>query len=333
MDKLSRREFMGRAVAATGAVALGAGYGISTRAASGAASGRDAAQQDAAQRDAAQDGAAAGKKTAAKKATDLVALGKSGLQISLVGMGTGSRGGGHESNQTRLGQEAFTRLVRHAYDSGINFFDLADMYGTNPYFARAMKGVAREKYVIQTKSTSRDAGGAKADIDRFLRELETDHIDSLIIHCVTEGDWTTRFRGVMDVFEEAKQSGKIRARGVTCHSFEALQAAQASDWVQINQVRWNSRASHMDADVEKVRALFAEMRRKGQGMIGMKVVGEGDLVKGDKALSPEECFRFQIESGVVDAFVVGLEKPEHVDQMIRGTQLALDELGYRAALV
>jgi predicted aldo/keto reductase-like oxidoreductase len=263
------------------------------------------------------------------KATDKVRLGKSGMTMSLVGVGTGSAGWAHQSNQTRLGQETFTRLMRHALDNGITFFDLADQYGSNPYFSTALKGVPRDRYLIQTKSTSRDPKEARQDIDRFLRELNTDHIDSLIIHCVTEGDWTSRYRGVMDVFEEAKQAGKIRAHGVTCHSFAALQAAAASDWVQINQVRWNPRGAHMDADVKTLQDLFGRMRHKGQGMIGMKVVGQGDIVSGSGGLTPEACFRFQIESGVVDAFVVGVEKVEHIDQMLHGTQLALNELGYR----
>jgi predicted aldo/keto reductase-like oxidoreductase len=264
-----------------------------------------------------------------KKPTDRVRLGKSGLTVSLVGVGTGSVGWGHASNQTRLGQEAFTRLMRHALDNGITFFDLADQYGSNPYFRKAMQGVPRDRYIIQTKTDSRDPQAAREDIDRYLKELNTDHIDSLIIHCVTEGDWTTRYRGVMDVFEEAKRAGKIRAQGVTCHSFAALQAAAASDWVQINQVRWNPRGAHMDADVQTVGELFRKMRAKGQGMIGMKVVGQGDIVSGLKSLTPEACFRFQIESSAVDSFVVGVEKLDHVDEMLRGTQVALNELGYR----
>jgi predicted aldo/keto reductase-like oxidoreductase len=185
--------------------------------------------------------------------------------------------------------------------------------------------------VLQTKSNSREPAEAKADIDRYLKELNVDYIDSLILHCVTEADWTTRYRGVMDVYEEAKQQGKIRAHGVTCHSFVALQAAEASDWVQINQVRWNPKQAHMDADVETCRALFAKMRKKGQGMVGMKVVGQGDLIQGENALYRNTCYRFQVESGVVDAFVVGLEKPEHVDHLLHGTQLALNEVPYRLA--
>src|SRR5260370_16845159 len=74
-----------------------------------------------------------------RKPTDRVRLGKSGLTVSLVGVGTGSMGWAHPSNQTRLGQEAFTRLIRHALDSGITFFDLADQYGSNPYFPPPLK--------------------------------------------------------------------------------------------------------------------------------------------------------------------------------------------------
>lgn len=264
-----------------------------------------------------------------KSPTDKVSLGKSGIKVSLVGIGTGSSGWAKRSNQTNLGQAEFTRQMRHALDQGINFFDLADQYGTHPFFNKAMNGVTRDKYVIQTKSTSRTANEARDDIDRFLKELNTDYIDSLIIHNVTIGDWTTSYSEVMEVFSQAKKAGKIRAHGVTCHSFEALQAAEASDWVQINQVRWNGYQSNMDADVKTAGALFEKMRRKGQGMIGMKVVGNGSLVRGANPVTPEECFKFQIDSGVVDAFVVGVEKIDHIDTLLKGTQTALNQIGYK----
>ena len=312
MNKLSRRNFI--ALTATGA--LGAGVLASSRPRAEAPGEAVAFVID----------------PTIKNPTDKVRLGKTDLKISVVGVGTGTNGWNHQSNQTRLGQESFTRLMRHAHDSGITFFDLADQYGSNPYFSRAMQGIARDRYVIQTKTNSRDPQQARQDIDRFLRELHTDYLDVLIVHCVTEKDWTTRYRGVMDVLEEAKQKGKIRAHGVTCHSYEALQAAAASPWVETNQVRWNPRAVHADADVETLRKLFAQMRGKGQGMVGMKVVGQGDIVRGADALAPASCFRFQIESGVVDAFVVGVEKLEHIDELLRGTQVAIAELGYRTVV-
>jgi aryl-alcohol dehydrogenase-like predicted oxidoreductase len=310
MSKLDRRKFIAGAVGATGVASIGL-----------IAAKRPYSEPEVVV-------ASGNVDPSIVRPTDKVRLGKSGLTISLVGIGTGSMGWGHSSNQTRLGQEDFTRLIRHAFDNGITFFDLADQYGTHLPFRTAMKGVPRDRYVIQTKSDSRDPNRARQDIDRFLTELDTDHIDSLIIHNVSNGDWSTRFRGVMDVFEEAKESGKIRAHGVTCHSLSALKAAAASDWVQVNQVRFNPRASHADADVQTLSDLFKSMRAKGQGMIGMKVVGQGDLLDGFRPLTAEACFRFQIASGAVDAFVVGPEKIEHIDTLLSGTQVALNELGY-----
>ena len=313
MNKLNRRQFIGGAVAATGACVIG---GVAVKKLLDAEPASEKAPAFTIDR-------------SIKNPTDKVRLGRSGLNVSVVGIGTGSIGYARHSNQTRLGQEAFTRLMRHSLDQGINFFDLADAYGSHEPFKTAMKGVPRDRYVIQTKTDSRDGQSARADIDRFLQELETDYIDSLIIHCVTIPDWPTRYREVMDVFTDAKRKGKIRSCGITCHNFGALEAALASDWVEINQVRWNARASHMDNNVETVRTLFAKMRRKGQGMIGMKVVGQGDIINGNRAMSPEDCFKFQVASGVVDAYVVGVENIEQIDQLLRGTQLALNELGYR----
>ena len=323
MGRLGRRKFIGSVAAgAAGAALVG-------RAVAG---GEEADGSEAADSREAAAGSAEPARIdpSVRRPTDQVGLGRSGLKVSLVGIGTGSIGYAGHSNQTGLGQAEFTRLMRHAFDRGVNFFDLADSYGSHPFFREAMRGVERTRYVVQTKTDSRDPAAARADVDRFLKELGTDYIDSLIIHCVTADDWTTRYRGVMDVFSEARRAGKVRAVGVTCHSLGALEAAAASDWVQINQVRWNPRAAHMDAGVETARALFRRMRGRGQGMIGMKVVGQGDIVRGGRALTPAECFRFQIESGVVDAFVVGVERVEHVEELLGGTQVALDELGYRA---
>jgi 1-deoxyxylulose-5-phosphate synthase len=319
MKRLSRREFLGTAVVTAGVTSAGAVIFKSSRPATVAGMSE------------LDDANANFSLLRSLTPTSQVALGKSGLKVSMVGIGTGSIGWARRSNQTQLGQSAFTQLMRHAFDRGINFFDLADAYGSHPYFVEAMKGVPRDRFIIQTKTDSRDAQGAREDIDRFLRELRTDYIDSLIIHHVTIPDWTERYRGVMDVFSEAKRQGKIRAHGVTCHDFGALQAAAASDWVQINQVRWNPGRAHMDAEVETARALFQKMRAKGQGMIGMKVVGQGDLLDGARKLTPAECFRFQVESGVVDAFVVGTEATSHVDELLHGTQVALNEVGYRIA--
>src|SRR6266850_809359 len=155
-------------------------------------------------------------------AADTVTLGKTGIQTSRLAMGTGTVGVGHHSHQTALGINGLSDLLLNGYDRGLRFFDSADSYGSHPHVAEALKHVPREKVTVLTKTWARDAASARADLDRFRRELGTDQIDICLMHCLTEGDWTERFKGVMDVLSEAKQKGIIRAHGCSCHSIEAL---------------------------------------------------------------------------------------------------------------
>src|SRR6185369_1695909 len=153
----------------------------------------------------------------------------------------------------------------------------------------------------------------RADLDRFRRELKTDYIDVFQMHCLTEGDWTTRYQGVMDVLSEAKQKGIIRAHGCSCHSIEALRAAAKSPWVEVDLVRLNPIGSHMDADPQTVLAVIKEMKTAGKGVVGMKILGQGDMRD-----RQDEAIRFALSTGVLDAFTIGAEsKAEQQDLMRR----------------
>ena len=244
------------------------------------------------------------------EATDTVVLGKTGIRTSRLAMGTGTIGFGGSSNQTRAGD--LTRLLRTGYDRGLTLFDTADSYGSHPEVAEAVSKLPRDKVVIMTKCDSRDPKQAKADIDRYRRELKTDYIDILLVHCVTEGDWTSRYRGVMDVFSEAKQKGIIRAHGVSCHSIEALRAAAASPWVDIDLVRLNPVGAHMDADPQTVISVIKQMRAQGKGILGMKILGQGAMRK-----RQDEAIRFALGTGVLDAFTIGAENESEQSDLIR----------------
>ena len=71
--------------------------------------------------------------------------------------------------------------------------------------AEALKHVPREKVTIMTKSWAREPDQMRADIDRFRKELNTDYIDLLMMHCLTEENWTERFRPTMDVLSESER--------------------------------------------------------------------------------------------------------------------------------
>src|SRR3984893_17501827 len=198
-------------------------------------------------------------------AADTVTLGKTGIQTSRLAMGTGTVGVGHHSHQTALGVKGLSDLLLNGHDHGLRFFDAADSYGSHPHVAEALKHVQRDQVTVLTKSWARDPASMRADLDRFRKELGTDYLDICLMHCLTEADWTERYKGVMDVLSEAKQKGIIRAHGCSCHSIEALRAAAASSWVEVDFARINPIGSHMDADPTTVISVLKQMKASGKG--------------------------------------------------------------------
>jgi hypothetical protein len=195
-------------------------------------------------------------------ASDTVTLGNTGIRTSRLAMGTGTVGGGHHSNQTALGMAGLSGLLLNGYDQGLRFFDAADSYVSHPYVAEALRHIPRDKVTVLTKTFSRDPKSARADLDRFRKELGTDYLDICLMHCVTEGDWTDRYRGVMDVLSEAKEKGIIRAHGCSCHSIEALRAAAKSPWVEVDLARINPIGSHGRSGLSSERVARNEGFRK-----------------------------------------------------------------------
>ncbi len=245
-------------------------------------------------------------------ATDTVTLGSTGIKTSRLAMGTGTVGSGHHSNQTALGVKGLSDLLLNGYDHGLRFFDAADSYGSHPHVSEALKHVQRDKVTVLTKTWARDPATARSDLDRFRRELGTDYLDICLMHCLTEADWTTRYRSVMDVFEEAKQKGVIRAHGCSCHSIEALRAAAKSPWVEVDFARINPIGSHMDDDPETVVSVLREMKAAGKAVVGMKILGQGDL-----AHRQDEAIKYALSLGILDAFTIGAESKSEQEDLIR----------------
>lgn len=262
--------------------------------------------------------------------TEQVALGKTGIKASFVGIGTGMRGWMRQSNHTRMGKEAFVRLIRHAYDSGITFFDTADLYGTHTFLRDALKSIPREKIVIQSKiwfgamGLPEQVTDAKQALHRFLQEIGTDYIDIVLLHCTISPTWLTDLHPMVDALEEAREKKIIRAHGTSCHSLPALKASQASPWVQVQLARINHRGTAMDGRPEEIAELLRQMRASGKGVVGMKIFGEGRFLTPQER---EESLRFVIAQRCVDNFIIGFEKPEQIDETLGMLKRILSERG------
>ncbi|MCP4261865.1 MAG: aldo/keto reductase [Planctomycetes bacterium] len=264
-------------------------------------------------------------------AVDQVTLGKTGLKLSRLGIGTGSKGG---SIQRALGGDGFNRLIRYAYDQGITYIDTADSYKTHTMVREAIKGLPREKLFIQSKMPGVPEKPQEV-LDRYRKELGVDYIDSLLCHCMVKTNWEDAHKRMMDIFEEAKHRNIIRAHGVSCHSLPATTKAAELDWVDVNLVRINPQGAHMDtpaetwnakSDISNLPDVLKQvkiMRQNQHGVIGMKIIGNGDFTD---AKDREESIRFTMQSGMVDAVVIGFKSPAEVDEAIERINSALAEI-------
>ena len=260
-----------------------------------------------------------------------VALGKSGLKTSLIGVGTGVSAGNRSSFLTRQDASKSVAVLRHAYDRGFRMFDCADTYGTHGLMAEAIKGMDREKLVITSKIWTRRGGIPESErpdadvvVDRFRKELNTDYIDLVQIHCMTDPDWTDHERRQMDILDNLKAKGIIRAHGTSVHSLDAMKAAVADPWVDVLHARINPYGIAMDKpDPAEVVDVIHQLHGCGKGVIGMKLIGNGQLRGNSKKI--DHTIRFVLGLGSVDMVIVGFENEDEIDNYMDRVESALKE--------
>ena len=247
----------------------------------------------------------------------MVALGKTGIKTTRLCMGTGIRGSGRQSNLTRMGYEQGVQFVREIYNRGVRMFDLADLYGTHGIVSDALKIYPRKDYVLFTKLwfmrgaiPEAERPDAETVVARFLRELQTDYIDGVQLHCVMPGNWNTELSDYMTSLDKLKQKGVIRSHGISCHSLVALETAANEPWIDTIHVRINAYGSKMDDTVEKVEPVVQQLHRKGAGVIAMKVIGEGEFSNSDE--QRDNSFRYVLQSGAVDILNIGIDKTSDI---------------------
>ncbi|HEY1206021.1 MAG: aldo/keto reductase [Bryobacteraceae bacterium] len=248
-----------------------------------------------------------------RRASDVVALGPDQIRLSRMAMGTGTDGVDGSSNQTRkLGVQGLADLLHYGYDRGLTFWDSADQYGSHPHLKAALGQVPREKVAIMTKTHAVTAAQMRADLDRFRREIGTDYLDIVLLHCMMDDDWPERRKGAMDVLEEARDRKIVRTHGVSCHTLGALKAAARTPWVRVDLARINPAGVTMDADPQTVLGVLRQMKAAGKGIIGMKIFGAGQLTG-----RMDEMLRHATSLDCVDCFTIGCENRDELNGVLR----------------
>jgi len=255
-----------------------------------------------------------------RSATDWVTLGQSGVKVTRLGLGSGSNGG---RVQREMGQEAFTKMIRHAYDRGVRFFDTADNYGgMHEMLAKALEGIDRDTYTIQTKMKWGGDPDPMVEIDRFRKELNTDYFDSFLLHCATESNWTETLKRQMDILRDAKDKQLIRSHGASVHGMLPLRDMTTSQWMDVSLLRVNHNGTKMDnlennwnepGPVDECVANIRKIHESGSGVIGMKIIGNGDFTDPEVR---DKSFKYVMNLDCVDAIIIGTKSEAEVDEAI-----------------
>lgn len=250
---------------------------------------------------------------------DEVQLGATGMNVPRLALGTGSFGWKKTSAQKKMGEEKFLGMAQHAFDRGVRFFETADMYGTHEFVGKAMKKAGRENVTLLTKIMVYEHQDwykpepFQESIDRFRKELDTDYIDILLLHCMVNTEWPDEYKRYMDDYSEAKQKGIVKQVGLSCHDFGALKIAAENPWADVLLARINYEGAKMDGKPQDIMPVLKKAKDNGKGIIGMKIFGCGDLIRDDQR---QKSLEYVIKSGNVDCMTIGFQSIEQVDDTI-----------------
>jgi len=259
-------------------------------------------------------------------ATDWITLGKSGVKVTRLAFGTGSKNG---TVQQALGQEGFTRLVRHAYDNGIRFFETSESYGdSQQMLGTALKGIPRDSYRLMSKVTTTPGIDMRTRLDELRRNSDTEYFDIMLLHWQHDGSWPEETTRWQDAVLEAQERKTVLTHGASVHGLPALRRVPGNHWLDVAMIRMNHKGTKMDnltddwdapGDVPEVVAHVHQAHAAGMGVISMKLIGEGVFNRSDR----QQAMRFAFRNAGVDSVTVGYKSTAEIDEAIENVNLAL----------
>jgi aryl-alcohol dehydrogenase-like predicted oxidoreductase len=259
-------------------------------------------------------------------ATDMVTLGRSGVKVSRLAFGTGTMSG---RVQRALGQDGFTRLVRHAYDRGIRFFETAESYGEmHRMLGIALQGLPRDSYQLMSKVTTRNGVDPQQKLDELRRLANTEYFDIMLLHYQHSATWPADTARWQDAILEVQARKVVRSHGASVHGLPALRQVPGNTWLQVAMIRVNHTGKSMDAEeyntqapgnVPEVVSHVKVARTQRLGVIGMKLAGEGAFDREDR----RKAMRFAFREAGVDCVTLGYKSPAEIDEAVENLELAL----------
>ena len=246
-------------------------------------------------------------------------LGRSGLTVSRMCFGTLTM----SPLQTNMRPEDGARLLIHAYEKGVRFLDTADLYGTYPHIALALKEAP--DYVVSTKAYCWDEQTAREALERAYRGLGRDYVDLFMLH-EQESLYTLRgHEEALLYLADQKAKGHIGAVGVSTHFVACVKAAPRFPMIDVIHPLINAGGIGIqDGTREDMEAAIAAARERGIGIFAMKPLGGGHLISSSMA-----ALEYALQSPLLDAIAIGMQSIEEIDADVaafEGDPAAFDRL-------
>jgi L-galactose dehydrogenase len=278
---------------------------------------------------------------------DYTVLGRSGLKVSVAGLGCG--GPSRLGLKNGKGEKEIMSLIRRAIDSGVNLVDTAEVYGTEEFIGKTLRAVPRDRIVISTKklpplAQPKPGAALKQGLEESLARLKTDYVDIYQLHSVRPEAYAGASEKLVPALLELRQEGKIRFLGITENfrddfNHDMLRLAFKDDcWdivmVGFNMLNQTARTRVFPRTIEKnlgVLVMFAvrralsqpdELRRVWDKLLRQGLVdpgveeGQGPLdflVAGAKAASvPDAAYRFCRHEPGVHTVLTGTGNADHL---------------------
>lgn len=210
--------------------------------------------------------------------------------------------------QANLPLKEGAKVIREAFDRGVNFIDTAELYETYDYINKALGSKYRKEVVIATKSYAYSKETAEKSLKKALRELNREYIDIFLLH-EQENEHTLKGHyEALEYFIKMKEKGIIRAVGISTHTIAAVKASINMTEIEVIHPIINKNGLGIqDGTVDEMIEALAIAKANGKGIYGMKPLGGGNLIS-----SVDECFEFVLNLPFLDSIAVGMQRVEEV---------------------
>ncbi len=280
---------------------------------------------------------------------DRTTLGRTGLEVSVVGIGAG--GPSRIGKRTGKTDRESADIALKAFEAGVNFIDTAEGYGTEPIIRLALEDIPRDQLIISTKKSSkgRTADSVVTSCVESLERLGTDYIDVYSLHAVFPDDYARCCEELYPELVKLQEAGKIRYIGITetfnsDKAHDTLKAALADDLWDVAMVGFNilnqtardavfARAIEQDVGIQVMFAVRTAMSDPAflvevvGGLIEAGQLDAGDLddlghpldflVHESGAVSiPDAAYRFCRYEPGTHVILSGTGNPDHLQENI-----------------